>query len=171
MNCERPTLADDTSSSQAMQPQSMVANTIALTPIWIDRHAYKSVLSSDITESMSFQRISEAKRDPALRYGAVHERRTNWLEGHAATSLTPSPNHASCNSASMAKRQPLDLAAQASARVPNPLSEKSCPQHPILLPAHRFVDRAAPQDITEYCQINGTVPQHADRWRICSQGG
>ncbi|MDP9711555.1 UNVERIFIED_ORG: hypothetical protein J2X80_003645 [Pseudomonas fluorescens] len=54
----------------------MVATAIALTKIWFDRHAYKSVLSLEITESMSFQPTLAAERDPALRYGAVPERRT-----------------------------------------------------------------------------------------------
>jgi hypothetical protein len=59
----------------------------------------------------------EVERDQALRYGDVPERRIDWLEGHTATSLMPSPNNASCHSAAMAARQSVDLAAKACALV------------------------------------------------------
>lgn len=83
------------------------------------------------------------EREQALRYGAVPERRTDWLEGHAATTSTASPNHASGLSRAMAARQSMDLAAQACALVFHSVPERPLQRHPILLSAHRSVDLEA----------------------------
>ena len=86
---------------------------------------------------MWFRPTLEVERDQALRYGAVPERRTEWLKGHAATPLAASPNHASDHSTAMAARQSLDLAAQACALVPDSPSEGPFRRHPVLLSTHR----------------------------------
>jgi hypothetical protein len=40
----------------------------------------------------------------AFRYDAIPDRHTEWLEGHAATTPTASPNHASDHQTAMATR-------------------------------------------------------------------
>ena len=85
----------------------------------------------------------EVERDQTLRYGAVPERRTEWLKGHAATPPTPSPSHASGHSTTMAARQSLDLAAQACALVSHSAPGGPLRRHPVLLSTHRPIDLEA----------------------------
>lgn len=95
------------------------------------------------TGSMWFRPTLEVERDRAVQYGAVPERRTDRLEGHAATTPTPNPSHASGHSTAMATRQSLDLAAQACALVFHSVPERPLRRHPVLLSAHRSVDLEA----------------------------
>lgn len=88
---------------------------------------------------MWFRPTLEVERDQDLRYGAVPERRTDWLEGHSATPPAASPNHASGHSTAMAARQSLDLAAQACALVSHSAPERPLRCHPVLLSAHRTI--------------------------------
>ena len=82
----------------------------------------------------------EVERDQALQYGAVPERRINWLEGHSATPPKASTSHASGHPTAMATRQPLDLAAQARALVSSPSFSYTLARFEVLLPADRALD-------------------------------
>ena len=88
---------------------------------------------------MWFRPTLEVEHDQVLRYGAVPERRTDRLEGHAATPPTPSPNHASGHSTTMATRQSLDLATQACALVSHSTPERPFRCHSVLLSAHHLI--------------------------------
>ena len=92
---------------------------------------------------MWFRPTLEVESDQTIRYSAVPERRTDRLAGHAATTPTASPNHASGHSTAMAARQSLDLAAPACALVSHSTPERPFRRHPVLLSTHRSADLEA----------------------------
>ena len=66
MSCEQLSSANVISKSRARRRPSMAATATALNPTWIDKRAYKSVLSSDLIEWMWFRPTSVSGNEQIL---------------------------------------------------------------------------------------------------------